>query len=187
MSFELALEAPDVVAAIAPVVGLPFQPKGPWLRRCHPEPGYEQISIAMLAATDDPFISYLPGSSRQHPDVVYPGMEATRDAWLAALGLSGPPEVDSFPDLIQGDSYQPETHRTSSTVERQRYGVGRNGQELWYYKAQGMGHGWPNPTQSWDGLWRTFGKTNQDIDFADEAWAFFRRHSKAKLTPQADR
>jgi fermentation-respiration switch protein FrsA (DUF1100 family) len=35
-----------------------------------------------------------------------------------------------------------------------------------------------NPTQMWNGLWRQFGKTNQDIDFADHAWEFFKRHPK---------
>jgi len=39
-----------------------------------------------------------------------------------------------------------------------------------------MGHWWPNPTQMWPSLWQRFGKTNQDIDFADEAWTFFQRH-----------
>ena len=82
MAFELALEAPDLVAAIAPVAPLPFQPTGPWLHGCHPRPGHERVSIAMLAATDDPFISYAPGSSREYPAARYPGMEETRAAWL---------------------------------------------------------------------------------------------------------
>ena len=56
--------------------------------------------------------------------------------------------------------------------------MGPDGQELWYYKAVGMGHWWPNPVQIWPGLWDRFGKTNQDIDFADQAWEFFRRHPK---------
>ena len=178
MAFELALEAPDLVAAIAPVAPLPFQPTGPWLQACHPRAGYERISIAMLAATDDPFISYGPGSSREYPEAHYPGMQATRDAWVRALGLSGPPEVDQLPDLVQGDSYEPDTHRTTSTVQRQRYRPGPDGRELWFYEAVGMGHTWPNPIRSWSGLWARFGKTNQDIDFADEAWSFFKRHAK---------
>jgi polyhydroxybutyrate depolymerase len=178
MSFELALEAPDLVAAIAPVVPVPFQPRGSWLFSCHPHSGYERVSIAMLAATNDPFVSYTPGGSRQYPNALYPGMEQTRDAWLAAMRISGPPEIDKLPDAVQGDSYQPQTGLTSSTIERQRYRLGPDGQELWYYKAEGMGHCWPNPTQSWSGLWELFGKTNQDIDVADHAWEFFQRHSK---------
>jgi polyhydroxybutyrate depolymerase len=179
LAFQLALEAPDLVAAIAPVVPLPFQPTGPWLHACHARAGHELVSIAIVAATDDPFISYGPGNSREYPDAHYPGMEATRDAWLAALALSGPPEVDQLPDLVQGDSYEPDTHRTTSTIQRQRYRPGPDGRELWFYQAVGMGHSWPNPTQTWSGGWSRFGKTNQDIDFADEAWAFFKRHAKS--------
>jgi polyhydroxybutyrate depolymerase len=178
MAFELALEAPDLVAAIAPVAPLPFQPSGIWLHGCHPRPGHERVSIAMLAATDDPFVSYAPGGSREYPDARYPGMEQTRDAWLAALGISGAPDIDVFPDVVQDDSYEPHTGRVTSTIERQRYRPGPDQRELWFYKAVGMGHWWPNPIQAWSGLWPRFGKTNQDIDFADEAWAFFRRHAR---------
>jgi len=178
MSFQLALEAPDLVAAIAPVVPIPFEPAGGWLLRCHPRPGHERVSIAMVAATDDPFISYLPGGSREYPSARYPGMEQARDAWLRAMGLSGPPDLDDLPDIVQGDSQQPQTHRATSTIERQRYRPGPDGRELWFYKATGMGHTWPNPIQTWSGLWDRMGKTNQDLDFADEAWAFFQRHPK---------
>ena len=69
MSLQLALEAPDSVAAVAPVAPVPFQPSGEWLQSCHPRPGYETVSIAMLAATADPFISYAPArrpSTRKH-------------------------------------------------------------------------------------------------------------------------
>lgn len=183
MSLQLALEAPDLVAAIAPVEGLPFHPSGVWLHSCHPKPGYDDVSIAMLASTHDRFISYAPGASPLYPAANYPGMEQTRDAWLAALQLQGPPEVDAIPDLVSGDSYTPDTGLVSSSVERQRYPVGANGQELWFYKAVGMGHWWPNPVQVWNGLWPEVGKTNQDIDFADEAWSFFKRHQKRPLPP----
>jgi polyhydroxybutyrate depolymerase len=178
MAFTLALEAPDLVAAIAPVAPLPFQPRGQWLQACHPRPGHDRISIAMLAATNDPFVSYGPGGSREYPSARYPGMEATRDAWLEAMKISGPPEIFAFPDKIDGDSHQPHTGRTTSTVTRYAYRPGPDGQEFWYYRADGMGHWWPDPVQSWSGLWARFGKTNQDIDFVDEAWAFFLRHAK---------
>ncbi len=63
MAFQLALEAPDLVAAIAPVAPVPFQPSGPWLHFCNPQPGFDRISIAMLAATGDRFIAYSPGGT----------------------------------------------------------------------------------------------------------------------------
>jgi polyhydroxybutyrate depolymerase len=178
MALQLALEAPDLVAAIAPVAPLAYQPTGGWLMHCHPQPGYDRVSIAMVAATNDPFISYLPGPSRQYPGAHYSGMEAARDAWVAALGLAGPPEIDVLPDIVQTDSYEPDSGRASSTIERQRYRPGPDGRELWYYKAVGMGHAWPSPVESWRGLWHLFGKNNQDLDFADEAWTFFQRHVK---------
>jgi polyhydroxybutyrate depolymerase len=178
MAFQLALEAPDLVAAIAPVAGLPFQPRGAWLFSCHPKPGHERISIAMLAATHDRFVSYAPGGSPEYPAARYPGMEQARDAWLAAMKIQGAPAIEKFPDVNKADSYTPYTGLTSSTIERQQYPAGPDGQELWYYKAVGAGHWWPNPVQIWPGLWPKFGKTNQDIDFADEAWAFFKRHTK---------
>lgn len=178
MSFQLALEAPDLVAAIAPVAGVPFQPQGEWLKSCHPKPGHGQVSVAMLAATADPFISYAPGGSVIYPDARYPGMEATRDAWMSAMRVEGPPTIETFPDTVDGDSYKPRTGLSSSTIERQRFRPGPEGQELWYYRAEGMGHWWPNPVQMWGGLWERFGKTNQDIDFSDQAWEFFKRHKK---------
>lgn len=176
MSFQLALEAPDLVAAIAPVVSLPFQPSGVWLHHCHAKPGFNRVSIAMVAATHDPSISYRPGPSRLYSQAIYPGMEQTRDAWLKALGIQGPPTIASVPDRVQDDSYQPDTQLTSSTIEIQRYPQGPQGQELLYYKAIGMGHRWPHPVQTWPGLWKMFGKNNQDIDFCDHAWEFFQRH-----------
>jgi polyhydroxybutyrate depolymerase len=177
MAFQLALEAPDLVAAIAPVAPIPFQPSGTWRLFCHPQPGHQRVSIAMLAATHDRFVSYAPGGSPEYPNARYPGMEATRDAWLAALGIGGAPTIDTFPDAVQGDSFTPATGLATSTIERHRYPPGPDGQELWYYKAVGMGHWWPHPTQIWSGLWQRFGKTNQDLDFADEAWGFFKRHA----------
>ena len=108
----------------------------------------------------------------------YPGMEQTRDAWFAAMKIHGTPTLDKFPDLVSDDSYTPQTGIASSTVERFRYPAGPAGQELWYYKVEGMGHWWPKPSQIPNWLWAKFGKTNQDIDFADQAWEFFRRHPR---------
>jgi len=176
LAFQLALEAPDLVAAVAAVAGLPFQPEGDWVFNCNADPAVGDVSIAMLAATADTFISYEPGGSVQYPDGKYPGMEQTRDAWLAAMEISDPPDFMSFPDIVDSDSYEPHSGMRSSYVERYQYPTGFRGSEFWYYKAVGAGHWWPNPTQIYAGLWDTFGKTNQDIDFADEVWGFFQRH-----------
>lgn len=180
MSFQLAIEAPDLVAAIAPEVPLPFQPSGQWLFSCKPSKDLGKVSILMLAATNDPFISYRAGSSERYPGAHYPGMEETRDAWLRAMSIQGKAKVDTFPDIVLGDSYEPATHLQSSFVERSCYPLGPLGQEFCYLKAVGMGHRWPNPHQTPEILWDRFGKTNQDIDFADVAWEFFKRHPRVE-------
>lgn len=45
--------------------------------------------------------------------------------------------------------------------------------------AIGMGQRRPHPMQTWTGLWKTFGKNNQDLEFCDHAWEFFQRHLKS--------
>jgi len=180
LALQLALEAPDLVAAVASVAGLPFQPEGVWRFNCNLDPQVGRVSVAMLAATADPFIAYDPGGSVQYPAGNYPGMEPTRDAWLKTMKIDGPPSQETLPDTVKSDSYEPQSGMTSSHVEVYHYPAGTLGSELWYYKAVGAGHWWPNPSQMISSLWETFGKTNQDIDFADQAWAFFQRHSKGK-------
>src|SRR5262245_5568279 len=93
-AFPLALEARGLVAAITPVEAFPFQPTGVCRHHRHPNPGHERVSIAMLAATHDRFVSYAPGGSAEYPQARYPGMEQTRDAWLAAMGIRGAPPVE---------------------------------------------------------------------------------------------
>ena len=176
MAFQLALEAPDLVAAIAPVAPLPFQPSGPWLQSCHPQPGHERVSIAMLGATDDRFISYTPGGSPEYPSARYPGMEQTRDAWLAAMGIRGAPTIDKFPDVIRGDSLTP--HRPGQQHDRATaVSVGARRSGALVLQSRRNGTLVAAPVQMWPDLWERFGKTNQDIDFADQAWKFFKRHA----------
>ena len=64
--------------------------------------------------------------------------------------------METLPDRVPGDSYEPDSGMTSSYVERFTYSRGPAGQEFVYYRAVGAGHWWPNPTQSFSGLWATF-------------------------------
>jgi polyhydroxybutyrate depolymerase len=178
LSFQLAMEAPDLVAAIAPVAPLPFQPTGAWRFHCQPKPGHERVSILMVAGTADRFISYQPGPSPEYPGAHYPGMEQTRDNWLRVMGITGEPKVTQLEDVVPGDSYPPHSGVSSSFVLRHVYPRGPSGQQFVYYKIVGMGHWWPDPIQSWSGLWSRFGKTNQDISLADHVWEFFRNQRK---------
>ena len=157
-----------------------FSRAGPWLHGCHPRPGHDRISIAMLAATDDPFISYAPGGSREYPAARYPGMEATRDAWLAALGLSGAArDRPASPTSCRATptSRRPAARAARSNDSAIAPAAGRT-RALVLQGGSAWGTRGRTRSQSWSGLWERFGKTNQDIDFADEAWAFFQRHAR---------
>jgi polyhydroxybutyrate depolymerase len=178
LTFELAMEAPDLIAAIAPVAPLPFQPQGSWRHACHPKAGHERISILMVAGTADRFISYEPGPSPKYPEMHYAGMEQTRDAWLEAMQIEGAPEVELLPDVVTDDSYEPHSGQESSRIELYRYPKSPSGHELRYLKAIGMGHWWPDRRVNWQGIWADFGKNNQDIAFTDDAWEFFREQHK---------
>lgn len=137
----------------------------------------------MLAATDDPFIAYHAGHSHMYPNARYPGMETTRKVWLRELGYLNPPEIDSFPDIIQGESYEKNTSLKNSRFVRSCYRKGKDieSQEFYFLKAVGMGYRWPNPNRPPEKLWEPFGKTNQDIDFADLSLNFFKKHTKPEV------
>ena len=178
MALQLAMEAPDLVAAVAPVAPLPWSTDGDWLFECNPDPELGSVSIAMYAATGDRFIPYNQGPGIEFPDSTYPGMEETRDHWLAQMGITGDPVLESRENSVLDDSYEPFTGVTDSFVEVYKYSAGTMGSEFWFFRAEAAGHWWPHPNQSIDFFWEDFGKTNQDIDFAEEAWTFFQRHSK---------
>ena len=177
MAFELALEAPDLVAAIAPVAASRFNRPAPGSTPAIRSPA---TSESRSRCSPPPMIRSSRTRRAARPSIpprATPAWKQTRDAWLAALRIQGRRDRQ-VPRRRPGRLLPPHTGLTSSTIERQRYPLGPDGQELWYYKAEGMGHWWPNPVQSWSGLWERFGKTNQDIDFADHAWEFFRRHAR---------
>jgi poly(3-hydroxybutyrate) depolymerase len=105
-------------------------------------------------------------------------MEPTRDSWLRAMGITGDPQVTRLADVAAGDSYPPHSGMTSSFVLRHTYPRGPGGQQFVYYQIVGMGHWWPDPIQSWPGLWSRFGKTNQDFSLAEHVWDFFRSQKR---------
>jgi hypothetical protein len=103
-------------------------------------------------------------------------MEQTRDAWLAALRIKGPPVVDRLPDLVQGDSLTAQTGVSTSTIERQRFPPGLTGRSSGTTRPRGWATGGRTRCRAGRASGHASGKTNQDVDFADEAWEFFRRH-----------
>ena len=176
MSFVLALEAPDLVAAIAPVVPVPFEPRGLWLfavtrsrdttasrSRCSPPPMIRSSLTAEAARASTPTPPTRAWRRRGTPGWPRWGSRARRD--------------DAFPTSFRATPTSrhrpPEQHDRATALPA---GAGRAGALV----LQGGGDGThvAEPDADLAGLWERFGKTNQDLDFADEAWAFFQRHAR---------
>ena len=179
MAFSLAIEAPDLVAAIAPVVPIAMHlnnPPHPFC--CHAHPDVGSVSILMLASTDDPILPYTQKQPDSEDELFYSGMEQARDSWLKVMEIKNEPHMTRLPQVAKQDSYEPHSGIQSSYIEVYQYPAGPSGQNFVYYKVVGGGHTWPHPQQIPSTNWHLLGKNNQDIDFADHAWKFFQQYNK---------
>jgi polyhydroxybutyrate depolymerase len=160
MALRLALEAPDRVRAVAPVVA--SLPAGPNLD-C--EPAGRPVSTLIMNGTADPMNPFEGG------EVALYGVFGSRGAVLSSEDsidyfreLAGydarPSEILALPDRDPGDG---------STVEVRRWRApGRRSVDL--YVIQNGGHNAPHPRVT---LPRLLGPTNHDIVAAEEIWNFF--------------
>jgi polyhydroxybutyrate depolymerase len=159
MAIRLALEAPDLVRAVAPVIASVPAPEN---MDCTPKQA--PVSVLFMNGTGDPFNPYGGG------DVALYGVWGNRGPvlstvdsalYFAALaGYTAEPQRDALPDRDPGDG---------SLVERARWSeVGKKNVAL--YAIRGGGHTVPHPVAR---IPRLLGRTNADITAADEIWAFF--------------
>jgi polyhydroxybutyrate depolymerase len=159
MALRLALEAPDLVRAVAPVVAsLPAE------RNMDCKPAGRPVSVLIMNGTRDPMNPWDGG------DVALYGLLGNRGAVLSSrasmdyfrdlAGHSGPPEAVALPDRDPDDG---------STVEVLRWrAAGRPDVAL--YAIENGGHNAPHPALA---LPRLLGPTNHDISAAREIWRFF--------------
>jgi polyhydroxybutyrate depolymerase len=159
MALRLALEAPDLVRAVAPVAA-----SLPAANNLDCRPAGRAVSVLLMNGTRDPMNPWGGG------DVALYGLLGNRGAVLSSeesidyfrelAGYVGAAERTTLPDLDTGDS---------STVEVERWRApGRKLVEL--YAIRGGGHNAPHPGLV---LPRLLGPTNHDIHAAREIWRFF--------------
>jgi len=159
MALRLALEAPDLVRAVAPVVAsLPADGN----MDCKPEG--RPVSALIMNGTADPMNPWRGG------DVALYGLIGNRGAVLSSedsidyfrdiAGHTGPPEVTALPDLASDDGSTVEVRRWSAPGKR----------EVALYVIQNGGHNAPHPELR---VPRLLGPTNNDISAAREIWRFF--------------
>jgi len=159
MALRLALEAPDLVRAVAPVVAsLPAE------RNMDCKPAGRPVSTLIMNGTADPMNPWGGG------DVALYGLIGNRGAVLSSeesidyfrdiAGHTGAPQLTAFPDRDPGDGSRVEVRRWDAP--------GRKSVAL--YAIRNGGHNAPHPLLE---VPRLLGSTNHDISAAQEIWRFF--------------
>ena len=153
MSYRLASELSDRIAAIAPVAG----PMG--LQDCRPG---RPVPVMHFHGDADEFAPFRGGKGRGPSGTDFFAVQHSIDAWVAANGCDKTPTTTRLAD-----------RRDDGTMVRQvRYGSGNEGSEVVLVVVEGGGHTWPGQAPRM----RTLGASTRDISANDMMWDFFQRH-----------
>jgi polyhydroxybutyrate depolymerase len=157
MSYRLAAEAPDLLAAIAPVGGMmllePFEATKP-------------MPVLHIHSVDDRRAPYEGGRGALFPIMVgihQNAVEAELGRWIALDGCPRQPTVVS----------QRREDATGHTATHLRFAPCKSGAEVELWKLTGANHRWPGAR----GRPRRHPSSNV-IDAAEEIWRFFSRFQK---------
>lgn len=164
MSYRLAAEAPDLIAAIAPVAGVlapPVEPKRP-------------IPILHIHSVNDTRALYEGGLGPPYPftntRVLHPPVEKALDHWARYSGCPTQPRIDA---PIQG-----RRGSAAHTATRIIYGPCKDGVEVVLWKLTGAGHVWPSAapeylTKVLGSQSKILGPSTDVIDANRQMWQFF--------------
>ncbi len=157
MSFQLACQLSDKIAAIASVSGS-MTPD--IIDKCDPQ---RPIPILQIHGTSDLLVLYngIRGLTEPIKDILA--------YWVDYNNCNPVAAIESLPDTARYDG---------STVEHYIYDSGHNGVTVEHYKVIGGGHAWPK-----FGL-NLLPGTNHDIDASEEIWSFFSKYDiNGRITP----
>jgi polyhydroxybutyrate depolymerase len=163
MAYRLGVEAPDRVAAIAPVEGA-LVVEVPALLRPMP--------LIVFHSLDDAWVPYR-GSSRlyawfAHLAAAYPAVDDTVARWRA---LDGCPLKARTGPILKGAAG---TTDAGNSASRYAWGPCAGGTEVVLWKLTGSGHVWPGAARDYP---LVIGQGSWVIDANDEMWKFFRDFS----------
>jgi polyhydroxybutyrate depolymerase len=153
MSYRLASELSDRIAAIAPVGG----PMG--TESCKP---LRPVSVIHFHGTDDENAPFNGGKCKGISGTEFYSVEHSIQAWVKANGCEKVPVVTKLPDK-SGDG---------TVVSRKTYGSGKDGAEVVLIEIAGGGHTWPGK----EPRLKTLGKSTKNISANDLMWEFFEKH-----------
>lgn len=168
MAYRIAVKAPGLIAAIAPVAGaqieLPFRPKAP-------------IPILHIHSVDDTRALYQGGLGPPYPltsiRVKHPAVEELLSRWAAYDDC--PPEPGIEPP-IHGSGGS-----ASHTATRVTYGPCKDGIEVVLWKLTGAGHVWPGGASDYldrmlGSQSKILGPPTDVIDANTQMWKFLSRY-----------
>lgn len=169
MSYRLAAEISERIAAIAPVAGsmvvTSFAPSQP-------------MPIMHFHSVDDPRALYRGGLGPRFPfltRVMHPAVETSLQRWIRYNECATQPQVEpTIQGAVQGLD-------TTHTATKFIYASCRAGVEIVLWKLTGAGHVWPGAGPKFP-EW-LLGPPSQVISASEEMWQFFRRFSR----PEAPR
>lgn len=158
MAYRLALEAPDLVTAIAPIsANLPVD------ENLGCSPSGEPVSVAIFNGTKDPVNPFEGGVVEVWGNTTRGRVlsaSATADYWKALAGVTGEPQVSNFADSDGDDS---------TSVVQQRW-QGQDGTQILLYTMTGSGHVIPSKIVKFP---RALGPGAGDISGPEEIMTFF--------------
>lgn len=175
MAYRLAVEAPDLVAAIAPVAGaiaLQAEPK-------------RAIPILHIHSVDDTRALYHGGLGPPYPftsiRVQHPSVEPLLLRWAEYNGCAPQPSVEA-PIHGQGSA-------SSHTATRVAYGACRDGVEVVLWRLTGAGHVWPGASTDYlskvlGAQSKVLGPATDVINANGQMWQFFALHHTMMSSPE---
>ena len=147
MSYQLACELSDRIAAIASVTG---SMNLGWFNSCNPN---HPMPVMEIHGTLDPTVTYNTSSFTESvPDIM--------DFWKNFNNCSNSPITTNVPNSNTTDG---------CTAEHQIWENGNNGVAVEHYKIIDGEHSWP-------GALFPNGVTNQDINASEKIWEFFNKY-----------
>jgi polyhydroxybutyrate depolymerase len=160
MAYRLAAEAPDLVAAIAPVAGSMV------IVRFHPT---LPVSIMHIHSVDDPRALYNGGLGPPFPmtatRVEHPPVEQQLAKWIAFDRCPSSPAVAMRLTGNRGSADE------GNTATKLLYAPCAAGTQIVLWKLSGSGHVWPGSISSYE---RLLGRPTHLIDANEEIWSFFK-------------
>jgi polyhydroxybutyrate depolymerase len=167
MAYRLAMERPDLVAAIAAVAGsldtAAFTPK-------------RAVPIMHIHSIDDPRALYRGGLGPPFPftnaRVDHPPVETMLQRWIAYEHCPASPKTDP---TIKGPRGQPDE---GNTATKYTWVPCDGGSEIVLWKLSGSGHVWPGGTRNY--YPQLLGQPTGLIDANEQMWRFFEKFSLPK-------